>query len=260
MAEPLDDDEITRYARQLILPEIGDEGQDAIKTTRLAIIGAGGLGNPAIITAAAAGFGHISIIDDDRIEATNLNRQFLFSDTDIGQSKAEIAAAKARQQNPHIMITTHQSRFDETHGDKIAADHDIIIDASDNPETRRLANRAALAHQRALIFVSAIRFEGQLAVFAPPQQGQERQACYECLFPQSPNAIDVPNCATVGIAGPVTTIMGALAVLEAIKLVTKAGTSGTSLQGKLMLFDGLAAHSDIIKTKRDKSCPACSDQ
>lgn len=255
MTKPLSDAEITRYARQLILPEIGDEGQDALKATRLAIIGAGGLGTPALISAASAGFGHITVIDDDAIEATNLNRQFLFHEDEISQSKAEIAAKAARAQNPHIKVTALPSRFSDANAQEIIATHDIIIDASDNPETRYRANRAALKGRSVLIFVSAIRFEGQLAVFAPPQDDALAHGCYECLFPQSTKPAPIANCATAGIAGPVTMMMGALATLEAIKMVTK---SGDNLTGKLMLFDGLSAHCDVIKTKRDKNCPACS--
>ncbi len=258
MTEPLTDAEITRYARQLILPEISDDGQDAIKATRLGIIGAGGLGNPALALAAATGFGHITLIDDDVIEATNFNRQFLFTPADEGQDKAVCAAAKAQAQNPLITVTSQKARFDEATASDFVLAHDIIIDASDNPETRLCANRTALAHNKPLIFVSAIRFEGQLAVFAPHADGGERMACYECLFPHNPNAAEIPNCATVGIAGPITTMMGAMAVLEAVKLVTKMGRIGTSLQGKLMLFDGLSCHMDVITTKRDNHCPACS--
>ena len=259
MTEPLTDAEITRYARQLILPEIGDEGQDAIKATKLGIIGAGGLGNPALMLAAAAGFGTITIIDDDEIEATNFNRQFLFTPADEGQGKAVTAAGRAQAQNPHISVTGLTASFDKTTADSFISDHDIIIDASDNAETRLCANRMALRHDKPLIFVSAIRFEGQLAVFAPPAKNADaRTACYECLFPPHPNAGPVPNCATVGIAGAITTMMGAMAVLEAVKLVTKAGTIGETMQGRLMLFDGLSYHMDVIKTKRDNHCPACS--
>ena len=257
MTAPLTDAEIARYARQLILPEIGDEGQDAIKASRLLIIGAGGLGNPALIMAASAGFGTIGLIDDDRVEATNLNRQFLFQEADMNGAKSEVAASIAQAQNPHISIHAYPTRFDETTAEALMADYDIIIDASDNPETRYFANQMALAHDKHLIFVSAIRFEGQLAVFTPAENGT-RHACYQCLFPYQNTHINVPNCATVGIAGPITAIMGSLAVLEAMKLVTKAGVSGTSLAGKLMLFDGLTCHSDVIKTKRDTSCPACA--
>ena len=254
MTAPLTDAEITRYARQLILPEIGDAGQDALKATRLAIIGAGGLGTPALIATASAGFGHITVIDDDIIEQTNLNRQFLFHEDEAGQSKAERLAKAARTQNPHISVTALDSRFSADNADKIIANHDIIIDASDNAETRYRANRSALGGGRVLIFVSAIRFEGQLAVFAPAQDSADAKGCYECLFPQSASPAPIANCATVGMAGPVTMMMGALATLEAVKIVTK---SGDSLAGKLMLFDGLSAHSAIIKTKRDKNCPAC---
>ena len=255
----LNDEEITRYARQMILPEIGDEGQEALKATKLGIIGAGGLGNPALMLAATAGFGHITIIDDDVVEATNLNRQFLFTPDDLAQPKAVIAAERAQAQNPHCHITAHRGSFDDSQAAGFVASHDIIIDASDNPETRYLANRHALACNRHLIFVSAIRFEGQLAVFAAPSKGQDtRHGCYECLFPKSTSPISVPNCATVGIAGPITTIMGAMAVLEALKLICPMRTGVTPLIGKLLLFDGLSYHHDILTTKRDKNCPACS--
>ena len=260
MTAPLSDAEITRYARQLILPQIGDAGQDALKATRLAIIGAGGLGTPALISAASTGFGHITVIDDDIIEATNLNRQFLFHEDEAGQSKAEVVAAAARAQNPHINVSALPNRFTDANAEQIAAHHDIIIDASDNPETRYRANRACLSQGCVLIFVAAIRFEGQLSVFMPPQGGADTaHGCYECLFAKRTTPAHhqppIANCATVGIAGPVTMMMGALATLEAVKIVAQ---SGDSLAGQLMLFDGLSAHSDFIKTKRDKHCPACS--
>ena len=260
MTDPLNEDEITRYARQLILPQIGDEGQDALKATRLGIIGAGGLGNPALIAAATAGFGHITICDDDLIEPTNLNRQFLFTPNDIGKAKAQTAAQIAQDQNPHITLTAQTAAFDNANAVSFMHDHDIIIDASDNAKTRYLANSTALATKTPLIFVSAIRFEGQLALFVPQHQTDQRSACYQCLFPltrQTEHTAIVPNCATVGIAGPVTMMMGALAVLEAMKFVTKA-EGQTSLAGKLLLFDGLACRSDVLTTKRDKNCPACA--
>ena len=159
----LSDEEVTRYARQLILPEIGDEGQDALKSCRLAIIGAGGLGNPALMAATNAGFGHITLIDDDRVDATNLNRQFLFTPDDIGKPKAEIAAMAARAQNPFISVEAYEGYFDDRHADELIPHHDIFIDASDNAPTPSLVNRAALAHHHPLIFVSAIPLEGQLA-------------------------------------------------------------------------------------------------
>ena len=255
MTNQLTDQEITRYARQMILPEIGDAGQDKLKASRLGIIGAGGLGTPALIMAATAGFGHISIMDDDVVEATNLNRQFLFTPQDEGASKAEIAARFAGMQNPHISITATNARFDEANADSFFADHDLIIDASDNPTTRQRANRASIATKKTLIFVSAIRFEGQLALFAPHLS--DNNACYECLFPHQPEQGDVPNCATVGIAGPVTSVMGSLAVLEAMKWQTG---NDKAQANQLILFDGLTGDLDKIKTKKSLTCRACSQK
>ncbi|MGC6517345.1 MAG: HesA/MoeB/ThiF family protein [Candidatus Puniceispirillaceae bacterium] len=253
MTDRLSDTEIARYARQLILPEIGDEGQEILRRTKLGIIGAGGLGVPALMMAAGAGFGTITIIDDDVVDMTNLNRQFIYGPDDIGKQKAPLAASIAGAQNPYCDIKAQTQRFDHDNADNLMADHDIIIDASDNPQSRILASRAALRHQTSLIFVSAIRFEGQLALLAP-HIGDEEGACYECLFPAQPEPGDVPNCATVGIAGPVTMMLGAKAALEAIKWQTKAGKS---LHNQLLLFDALHGESQIIKARKQPDCPGC---
>lgn len=247
----LSDDEIARYARQLILPEIGDEGQETLKASKIGIIGAGGLGIPILMMAASAGFGEITIIDDDVVEFTNLNRQFMFQESDIGQPKAQRAVDVASAQNPHITINAQPSRFDEQTARHFCEMHDLIIDASDNPETRRLANQTTRQTQTALLFVSAIRFEGQMAFFN--HQGSD-SACYECLFPHHPQPGDVPNCATVGIAGPITAIMGSWAVLEAIKY--QLGLS-SDIQDHLLLFDGLQPRTDLIKIKRQSGCQIC---
>ena len=247
----LSDVEIARYARQLILPEIGDEGQERLKASKIGIIGAGGLGIPILIMAASAGFGTITMIDDDVVELTNLNRQFIFHETDIGSPKAQRAVDVASAQNPHITITAQPSRFDTHTAQEFCETHDLIIDASDNPETRRLANQMTRLTQTALLFVSAIRFEGQMAFFN--HQGGHR-ACYECLFPHHPAAGDVPNCATVGIVGPITAIMGSWAVLEAIKY--QLGLA-SDIQNHLLLFDGLQPRTDLIKIKHQSACQIC---
>ena len=254
MTKPLSDAEITRYARQLILPDIGDDGQDALKDAKLLILGAGGLGVPALSYAAAAGFGTITVIDDDVIELTNLNRQILYHEDDCGVGKAKIAAEKAALQNPHITIKALEKRYDNS-CHNLVADYDVIIDASDNAETRLLVNQHCLAAHKPLIFVSAIRFEGQLSVFAPHLSDDNTSPCYHCLFPHHPDAAQAPNCATIGIMGAVTGIMGAMAALEAIKLVTQSGQPAIN---KLLLFDGLTLQSDFIVTKKDKNCHICS--
>ena len=248
--------EIERYARQLILPEIGDEGQEALANSKLLIIGAGGLGVPILANLAAAGFGHITIMDDDKIERTNLNRQFIYNEEAINSLKAEIAAQFAKKLNPLIEVTANQNRFNPDNADMISG-FDIVIDASDNPESRHLANKAALAHKKPLIFVSAIRFEGQLSVFAPHLTADKNSPCYACLFPASPNTKMAPNCATVGIMGAVTSLMGSWAALEAVKLATNCGTP---LIGQLLLFDGLENHCDKIITKKQAHCPICQNQ
>ena len=251
----LTDTEIERYARQLILPEIGDEGQDALRKTRLCIIGAGGLGVPAALLAAAAGFGQLTIIDDDTIDATNLNRQFIYQPDQIGMAKSEVLAGFVAAQNPHITVTSHPHYCDETRAGELAATHDIIIDASDNIETRQRLNKACLRSHTPLIFVGAIRFEGQLMVIAPHLSEKGESACFSCVFPSGPDAAQAPNCATVGIAGPLTTIMGGKAVLEAMKY---AIGSPALLLDHLLLFDGLHYDATLIRTKKQAECPACS--
>ena len=251
----LTDTEIERYARQLILPEIGDDGQDALRKTRLCIVGAGGLGVPAALLAAAAGFGQLTIIDDDTIDATNLNRQFIYQPDQIGMAKAEVLAGFAAAQNPHITVTSQPHYCDEARAGELAATHDIIIDASDNIETRQRLNRACLRSQTPLIFVGAIRFEGQLMVIAPHLSDKGESACFSCVFPSGPDAAQAPNCATVGIAGPITTIMGGKAVLEAMKC---AIGSPALLLDQLLLFDGLHYDATLIRTKKQAECPACS--
>ena len=250
------DQEIERYARQLILPEIGDEGQDALAESKLLIIGAGGLGVPVLANSAAAGFGHITIMDDDRIERTNLNRQFMYHEDHIGQPKAEIAQQFAKKLNPLIDIHAEQSRFTSANADMISA-FDIVIDATDNFESRHLANKAALDAQKPLIFVSAIRFEGQLSVFAPHLSDNKDSPCLACLFPATASAAQAPNCATVGILGAITSLMGSWAALEALKLATN---SGAPLISQLLLFDGLENHCDKIITKKQPNCPICQNK
>ena len=253
MSEPaLSDIEIARYARHLILPEIGDEGQEILRRSKIGIIGAGGLGIPIMIMAASAGFGTISIMDDDVVELTNLNRQFLFTQDDIEKPKAQRAVEIARAHNPHITITAQNARFDEATALRFCEAHDLIIDASDNPATRRLANQITRQTMTPLLFVSAIRFEGQMAFFN--HQGAQ-SPCYECAFPHQPAQGDVPNCATVGIAGPVTAIMGSWAVLEAMKY--QIGLA-SDIQDHLLLFDGLQPHTDLIKLKKEANCQICS--
>jgi len=256
MSDDKADLELEHYARQLILPDIGDDGQEALRQSRLLIIGAGGLGVPVLVNAAAAGFGHITIMDDDVIERTNLNRQFIYQEGDIRRAKAEKAALFAQTQNPHIEVTANTDRFNPATSQIISA-YDIIIDATDNPESRYLANKTALTAKKPLIFVSAIRFEGQLSVFAPHLADNENSPCFACLFPASPSAEQAPNCATVGILGAVTSLMGSWAALEAVKLVTNCGTP---LIGQLLLFDGLQNHIDKIITKKQPVCPICQSQ
>ena len=256
MSDDKADLELEQYARQLILPDIGDEGQEALRQSRLLVIGAGGLGVPILVNAAAAGFGHITIMDDDVIERTNLNRQFIYQEGDIGQSKAEKAALFAQQQNPHSEVIANTDRFSSATSQMVST-YDIIIDATDNPESRYLANKAGLAAKKPLIIVSAIRFEGQLSVFAPHLAEYENSPCYACLFPASPSAEQAPNCATVGILGAVTSLMGSWAALEAVKLVTNCGQP---LIGELLLFDGLQNHIDKIITKQQPDCPICQSR
>ena len=245
------DAELERYARHIVLPEIGGVGQAALKAARVLVVGAGGIGSPAIQYLAAAGVGQITVVDDDRVDLSNLQRQTIFSTEDSGQSKAVAALARAEALNPHIEVRAWQVRLDGGNVDEYVRGNDVILDGTDNFETRLLVADAALRHRIPLVSAAVGRFEGQLGVF----RGWEAdKPCYRCFVGNDPETAGI-NCAEQGVLGALTGIMGSLAALEVIRAIHPFGEDSA---GKLLLADTLALRFRTLTLPKDPGCPACS--
>jgi len=243
-------EEIERYSRQLIMPEVTMAGQRRLRAARVLCIGAGGLGSPAALYLAAAGVGKIGLVDSDRVELSNLHRQILHGTKDIGRAKLESAREKLRDANPNVEVLLHENRFRSENAMEIVQNYDIVVDGSDNFPTRYLSNDVCVFARKPNVYGSVFRFDGQTTVFAPHLGGP----CYRCLFPQPPDAGSVPNCAEAGVLGVLPGIIGLLQALEAIKLIIDAGDS---LIGRLLYFDALKMKFREFNVPRDPECPVC---
>jgi molybdopterin/thiamine biosynthesis adenylyltransferase/rhodanese-related sulfurtransferase len=221
------------YQRQISLPELGPEGQQKLRNARVLVIGAGGLGCPALTYLAAAGVGTIGIIDFDRVEISNLHRQILFTVADVGRLKAEVAAERLRLLNPHSQFIAYTEGLSRENALSIGTDYDLVVDGSDNFPTRYLVNDACVLLNKPLVFGSIYKFEGQVSVF-----NYEGGPTYRCLYPTPPGAGEVPNCAEVGVLGVLPGIIGSLQAVEALKIITGLGEV---LSGKILLYDALRA-------------------
>jgi molybdopterin/thiamine biosynthesis adenylyltransferase len=268
--DSLNDEELHRYARQLILPNFDDRHQLALKNAHVLVIGAGGLGAPVLQYLGAAGIGTISIIDDDNIDLTNLNRQVIHTTEQLGEPKAESAKAALSALNPNITISAIKSRFDLETAENILNPKtscngeqrriSLIIDASDNPATRHNANTSAHRYGLPLIFGGAVRMEGQVASF---RSGIDANApCYDCLFPADAEKNLAPGCSDAGILGSITAIIGGMMALEAVKQILYSADSaysilGERLDGKVMLYDGYSLMTTIITVPKQDNCPTC---
>jgi adenylyltransferase/sulfurtransferase len=243
-------DELARYARHIILPEIGGSGQLRLRRAQVTVIGAGGIGSPALQYLAGAGFGRIVVIDDDRIDTTNLHRQTLFSGSERGDAKAERAAAAIARINPHVEATAVVERIDAGNATRLLADADVVVDGSDNFATRLAVADTSLALRIPLVSSAVSRFEGQVAVF---RGWEDDKPCYRCFVGDDP-AREGLTCAEEGVLGPVTGVLGSMAALEAIRAVTPFGddTAGT-----LLLVDLLALRFRTLRLPKDPGCPAC---
>lgn len=244
--------ELRRYSRHLIMPEVTAEGQKRLKAARVLCIGAGGLGSPAALYLAAAGAGTLGLVDFDRVDITNLQRQILHGTKDIGRSKLESARDRLRDINPQIEIKSHECRFSSENAMQIVAEYDIVVDGSDNFATRYLSNDVCVFAQKSNVYGSVFRFEGQTTVFAPHLGGP----CYRCLFPEPPPPESVPNCAQAGVLGVLPGIIGMLQAIETIKLILGIGEP---LIGRLLHFDALKVQFRELKLRRDAQCPVCGD-
>ena len=249
----MEDQDLLRYSRHILLEEFGIDGQARVSAGHALVIGAGGLGSPVALYLAAAGVGHITLVDDDEVDLTNLQRQIAHSTARVGQAKVESAAAAMRDINPEIRIETHVQRADEALLDRLVATADVVIDCSDNFATRHAVNRACVAHAKPLVAGAAIRFDGQLSVY---DTRDEASPCYACIFPPDA-AFEETLCAVLGVFGPVVGTIGTLQASEALKLL--AGI-GPSLAGKLLMFDGRRTAFDTLKIARDPHCSVCAQR
>jgi molybdopterin/thiamine biosynthesis adenylyltransferase/rhodanese-related sulfurtransferase len=247
--QSLSPDELQRYHRHLILPNIGEEGQRRLKTARVLLIGAGGLGSPAALYLAAAGVGHLGIIDADVVELSNLQRQVLHGTRDVGRPKVSSAEARLRDLNPHVDIATYHARLTSANAMELLRGYDIIVDGSDNFQTRYLVNDACVLLGKPNVYGSVIRFDGQASVF-----GMADGPCYRCLFREPPPPGLIPNCAEGGVFGVLPGLVGTIQATETIKLITGAGEP---LIGRLLLVDALRMRFRTIELTRDPECRAC---
>ena len=248
--DDLSDADLERYARHVILDELGDEGQIRLINSRVAVVGAGGLGSPALLYLAAAGIGTIGIIDDDQVDRTNLQRQIVHSDASVGSPKAESARERLTKLNPAINLVVHRTRLTDGNARTILSEYDLVLDGTDNYATRIMINDVCYGLKIPLISASVVRFEGQLSTFTAYETGP----CYRCVFPQEPEPGLVPRCDSAGILGPVAGVMGTLQATEALKQILGLGTG---MVGQLMLYDALDQSMQKIKTRKDPACPTC---
>jgi adenylyltransferase/sulfurtransferase len=248
----LNNEEIRRYSRHLILPEVGLAGQKKIKATSVLCIGAGGLGSPIAMYLAAAGIGKIGIVDFDTVDYSNLQRQILHTDADVGRSKAESAKETIHGINPNTEVVIHNTRISAENALDLIRPYDIVVDGTDNFPTRYLTNDACVLLKKPNVYGSIFRFEGQASVFAPHLGGP----CYRCLYPEPPPPGMVPSCAEGGVLGVLPGIIGCIQTTEILKL---ALGKGTSLVGRLVLFDALKLKFSELKLRRDPQCPICGD-
>ena len=247
----LDDAARSRYQRHLAIAEIGEAGQKKLVDSRVFITGAGGLGSPAALYLAAAGVGHITLIDDDVVERSNLQRQILHSDHLVGHAKTESAAQRLHALNPDIDIRTITARLTADNADELLSGHDVVLDGSDNFPTRYLLNDACIRLGLPLVYGAVLRFVGQVAVFHPAASDE---ACYRCLFPEPPLAEDAPNCAEAGVLGVMPGVIGTLQATETLKLLLGIGQP---LVSRLLHFDALAGSFRTTRLVPDPDCPAC---
>ncbi len=245
----MEDDELLRYSRQIMLPQIDLEGQQRLTAARVLVLGLGGLGSPVAMYLAAAGVGTLVLADDDEVELSNLQRQIVHGTPDLGRPKVESAAERLQALNPAVRIEALHGRMDEAALREIAGRVDAVVGASDNFPTRHALNRACVAAGTPLISGAAIRFEGQVAVFPNRDPGD---ACYGCLYPETPDT--ATTCSENGVLAPVVGVIGSLQAVETIKVLLDLGRP---LAGRLLLWDALAMEWRTVGLRRDPACPAC---
>jgi sulfur-carrier protein adenylyltransferase/sulfurtransferase len=254
LVEPADEltvDEVRRYSRHLIIPDVGMAGQKRLKNAKVLCVGAGGLGSPALMYLAAAGVGTLGIVEFDEVDESNLQRQIIHSQADIGKSKALSAKETVEGINPYVQVNLHEERLDSSNVMELFADYDLIVDGTDNFATRYLVNDAAVLLNKPYVWGSIYRFDGQASVF-----WSEHGPCYRCLYPEPPPPGMVPSCAEGGVLGVLCASIGSIQVTEAIKVLT--GT-GDPLVGRLMIYDALEMNYRQVKVRKDPNCAVCGE-
>jgi molybdopterin/thiamine biosynthesis adenylyltransferase/rhodanese-related sulfurtransferase len=245
-------DQLRRYARHLSLPEIGVAGQERLAAASVLIVGMGGLGSPAALYLAAAGVGRLGLVDFDFVDRSNLQRQILYGEADVGRGKLEAAAERLRATNPEVELTLHAARVERGNVAALVAGYDVVVDGTDNFPARYLVHDASWFARKPYVYGSIFRFEGQASIFA-----RDRGPCYRCLFPEPPPAGAVPSCAEAGVLGVLPGIVGSIQANEALKLLLDLGEP---LIGRLLLFDALAMRFRDLALRRDPDCPLCGDR
>ena len=244
-------DEVRRYSRHLIIPDVGMAGQKRLKNAKVLCVGAGGLGSPALMYLAAAGVGTLGIVEFDTVDESNLQRQIIHGQSDIGRSKGESARASVLEINPFVNVVLHETRLDVDNVKEIFAQYDLIVDGTDNFATRYLVNDAAVLLGKPYVWGSIYRFDGQASVF-----WAEHGPCYRCLYPEAPPAGMVPSCSEGGVLGVLCASIGSVQVTEAIKLLTGIGEP---LVGRLMIYDALEMQYRQVKVRKDPDCVLCGE-
>ena len=248
-AADLSTDEVRRYSRHLIIPDVRMDGQKRLKNAKVLVVGAGGLGSPALMYLAAAGVGTLGIVDFDTVDESNLQRQIIHFQSDIDRPKAESARDKIKEINPYVDVRIHATRLDSSNAMEIFADYDLIVDGTDNFATRYLVNDACVLLGKPYVWGSIFRFDGQASVF-----WAEHGPCYRCLYPEPPPPGMVPSCAEGGVLGVLCASIGSIQVTEAIKLLTGIGDP---LVGRLMVYDALEMTYRTVRVQKDPECPLC---
>jgi molybdopterin/thiamine biosynthesis adenylyltransferase len=251
----LTDEELERYARHIVLREVGGVGQARLKAARVLVVGAGGLGSPALVYLAAAGVGTLGIVDFDTVSLSNLQRQILHRTSDVGRPKTSSAQDAIAAINPHVIVELHEQRLTGANAARIIANYDLVADGSDNFATRFLVNDACFFAGKTLVSAAVTEFDGQLATFKAHDKSGNFP-CYRCLFPEPPPAGSVPSCSETGVLGAAAGVMGTLQALEVIKEVVRLGES---MAGRLLIYEALTARFRTVRVNPDPACPLCSD-
>ena len=249
------DEQVERYARHIVLPEVGGTGQARLLESRVLVVGAGGLGSPTILYLAAAGVGVVGVVDDDAVDLSNLQRQIVHTQDRLGAGKADSARTAAAALNPDVRVVPHAVRLTAANAAALFAEYDLVVDGSDNFATRFLVNDAAYLARKTLVSAAILRFEGQLATFKAHLGGAH--PCYRCIFPAPPPSGLVPTCAEGGVLGALAGVLGSLQAVETVKELLGIGES---LSGHLVLYDGLAGRFRKVRVRPDPACRLCGPQ